>query len=336
MSRKLRVGAVAAAATAVFFYLAAGYALHHPESLLTQCVVTTFHLGTDHNPFFKIGQGVGRAAYRVAQAEALACDMTGEEEEQPVYVPEEPIPVQDEPANSPSIISSEQRLFIIRMIQEQLAASHVEMDSPAASRLLPMPMFAEPELCAPPPLEHEQFPTFMPRCSDEEDSLAEANKASDKKSNDALFEFWLGLFQNVAREDNDMNGTEPQDASHYFHDEEPPQCLEDPAYQHQYPGCPYTGKPPILEKSAQPKEIDSIPSAKPKTPKKTSDGVLKQGNSADLPKIEWGKYELPARLRQLLPGEANESADEPTHPEVDTMEFRPSDARQGEFNPRPI
>ena len=195
-----------------------------------------------------------------------------------------------------------------------------------------MPMFAEPELCAPPPLEHEQFPTTMPRCSDEEDSLAEANKTSDKNSNDALFEFWLSLFQNVAREDNDMNGTEPQDASHYFHDEEPPQCLEDPAYQHQYPGCPYTGK---SDKSVQPKAIDSIPSAKPKNPMKTSADDLKQG-STDLPKIEWGKYELPARLRQLLPGEGNESGNEPTHPEVDTMEFRPSDARQGEFNPRPI
>lgn len=333
MSRKLRVGAVAAAAAAVFFYLAAGYALHHPESLLTQCVVTTFHLGTDHNPFFRIGQSVGRAAYRVAQAEALAADMTGEEEEQLVCVPEEPIPVQDEP-NSHSIISPEQRDFIIHTIQEQLAASHVDADSPTQSRLLPMPRFAEPELCVPPPLEQEQFPTFMPSCSDEGDFLVDTSKTPEKRSNDALFQFWLGLFQDVAKEDSDMNGTEPQDASHYFHDEEPPQCLEDPAYQHQYPGCPYTGKS-ILDKSTQPKEIDSITNTKPKSRHKTPDGVMKQEDSTDLPKIEWGKYELPARLRQLLP-EVNESADEPTHPEVDTMEFRPSDARRGEFNPRPI
>ncbi|HEV2949118.1 MAG TPA: hypothetical protein VGX70_17215 [Gemmataceae bacterium] len=336
MSRKVRMGVVAAAATAVFFYLAAGYALHHPESLLTQCVVTTFHLGTDHNPFFKVGQSVGRTAYRIAQVEVVGADMTSEEEEQLWCVPEEPLPIQDAPPEATSVISSEQRDFIIRTIQEQLAAVHVPRDSHTSSRLLPMPRFAEPELCAPPPLDQDDFPSFMPHCSDEDDSSALANKT--KSSSDPLFQFWLGLFESVAKEDVDMNGAEPQEAaqetSHYFHDEEPPQCLEDPAYQHQYPGCPYTEKCPRLEESGQPKKIDIAPSAKPKNSKKTPSGVRQQEDQLDLPRIDPGKYELPARLRQLLPGDSTESEEEQSHPEVDTMEFRPSDARQGEFDPK--
>jgi hypothetical protein len=48
------------------------------------------------------------------------------------------------------------------------------------------------------------------------------------------------------------------------------------------------------------------------------------------------KYELPARLRQLVPGDSTEAQEEPAHPEVDTTEFRPSDARPGEFDPKPM
>jgi len=328
MSRKVRVGVVAAAAAAVFFYLAAGYALHHPESLLTQCVVTTFHLGTDHNPFFKVGQSVGRTAYRVAQAEVLSADMTSEEEEQLWCVPEEPLPVQEEQPKASSLVSSEQRDFIIHTIQEQLAAVRVPMDSHTSSRLLPMPRFAEPELCAPPPLDQDDFPTFMPRCSDEDDSSSLANKT--KSSSDPLFQFWLGLFESVAREDEDMNGAEPQEVSqetsHYFHDEEPPQCLEDPAYQHQYPGCPYTEKCPQSTPSTK---TDAVRSMKPKN-KKPADEDLKPQSRMINPQ----NYDLPARLRQLLPGDSTEAEEQPSHPEVDTMEFRPSDARPGEFDPK--
>jgi len=334
MSRKVRVGVVAAAAAAVFFYLAAGYALHHPESLLTQCVVTTFHLGTDHNPFFKVGQSVGRTAYRIAQVEVVGADMTSEEEEQLWCVPEEPLPIQDAPPEATSVISSEQRDFIIHTIQEQLAAVRVPMDSHTSSRLLPMPRFAEPELCAPPPLDNDDFPSFMPHCSDEDDSSAMANKT--KSSSDPLFQFWLGLFESVAREDEDMNGAEPQEAaqetSHYFHDEEPPQCLEDPAYQHQYPGCPYTEKCPQSTPSTK---TDAVRSMKPKN-KKPAHEDLKPDSKIDPQSrmINPQKYDLPARLRQLLPGDSTEAEEQPSHPEVDTMEFRPTDARPGEFDPK--
>src|SRR5262249_47803547 len=49
------------------------------------------------------------------------------------------------------------------------------------------------------------------------------------------------------------------------------------------------------------------------------------------------KYELPPRLRQLVPGDSTEAQEEPAaHPEVDTTEFRPSDAKPGEFDPKPM
>jgi hypothetical protein len=76
---------------------------------------------------------------------------------------------------------------------------------------------------------------------------------------------------------------------------------------------------------------------KPKN-KKPADEDLKPDSKIDPQSrmINPQKYDLPARLRQLLPGDSTEAEEQPSHPEVDTMEFRPSDARQGEFDPKRI
>jgi len=336
MRKKARIVAIALAAGGVFFYLAASYAVHHPESLLTQCILTSFHLGPEHNPFYQVGRAVGRTAFRVAQAEIGDNDMTTEEQEALECVPPDPEPLPDDAPREPSIISPEQRDFIIATIQEQLPSVHTELNAKSSSGDSSVQLFGEPQLCSPPLPVEDDYPKVMPHCTDEDVPEHMPCPAESKSSSDPLFKFWLDLFESAAKEANDMSGAEPQEESHYFHDEEPPQCLEDPAYQHQYPGCPYTGKCPGKESTTSPKIIDPAPTVKPKNANKRPE--MKQDGNADPTGYLFDpkKYELPARLRQLLPGDSTEAEEEPSHPEVDTMEFRPTDARPGEFNPKPM
>jgi hypothetical protein len=289
----------------------------------------------------------------------------------------------------------------------------------------------------------EDVPDVMPPAAD----------SKPASSTDPLFKFWLDLFENAAQES--------EEESQYFHDEEPPQCLEDPAYQYQYPGCPFTGKSPQEERSGLPKITEPVPAVKPKSSKNSGvdhrtpiigsirddlprpaceeppdEGTVLRalhkklygGSSSDqqlhedtqivverlvnkldavrlfpligpaqmhhcqwkctvyyYETVETGdpeqpqskkpcvqvvyidtdhlhpfvpisrasdntsgkadstrrmtdpkKYELPARQRQLVPGDSTEAQEEPAHPEVDTTEFRPSDARPEEFDPKPM
>src|SRR5262249_5234272 len=131
MRRMVRIGLMATAATAVFFYLTASYALHHPESLLAQCVVTSFHLGTEHNPFFKMGHSVGRTVYQVSQVTPTDCDSLMEEEDQPLCVPAD-TPETSQPEKCMAV-SPERREFIIHSIKEhfllQAEASKLGMNN---------------------------------------------------------------------------------------------------------------------------------------------------------------------------------------------------------------
>jgi hypothetical protein len=328
----IRISLMATAAAGVFFYLAASYAFHHPESMLAQCILSSFHLGLDRNPFFRMGQTVGQTVYQVSRAEFTDSDQTTEEEEQPLCVP----PDRSEAPKSVECqaISPEQRDFIIQTIKEQLFTP----SEAVVPRVNGGTSFSALH-CIPIPNDDEDLPKFMPPCEDDDDCSAILHGSAQKEaknSHDPLFQFWLGLFESVAKDASDLKGVEEQEHSNYFHDEEPPQCLEDPAYQQQYPGCPFTGKCPGKEPASTPKMIGPLPSGKPHSYKQPSGAEMKPAGEADsmFHTFDPKKYELPARLRQLLPGDSTEAEEEPVHPEVDTMEFRPSDARPAEFDPK--
>jgi hypothetical protein len=331
MRKIIRVSMIAVAAGGVFCYLAVSYALHHPESLLAQCTLTALHLGGDHNPLYQVGSAVGRTAYRVAVGQVTP----PEEEEQLLCAPPDPLPVQDAAPLEKPTFSPEQHDFIMQTIQEELQrqTGRPQLSSDKSpSDSLPQSALRTVSQTEPPLAKEDDFPQTMPHCLDAEDTPDLMPPAADSKptsSNDPLFQFWLGLFESAAHE----SGKQSQSS----YEEEPPHCLEDPAYQYQYPGCPYTGKCPYQERPDTPKMSDPIPAVKPhqkSAPEKSQPGgKSKEGKKMTDPK----KYELPARLRQLLPGDSTEAQEEPAaHPEVDTTEFRPSDAKPGEFDPKPM
>jgi hypothetical protein len=329
----LRIGVIAVAAGAVVIYLATTYALHHPESVLAQSTITGLQLTAGFHPVYHAGAAVGRAASRIAGGPSAAVQLTPEEEEQLLCVPPDPMPVEEAAPLEPPAISQAQRDFILQTIKEELQRHRQNRDDdtvPTGSpqtRLRPVSQ-VEPPIAK----EEDDFPNTMPHCLDDAempDMMPGAVDSGSTKSNDPLFEFWLGLFESA------RDGEAPAEPARYYHDEEPPQCLEDPTYQYQYPGCPYTGKSPQEEKSGIPKMMKPAPDVKPmqKSPDDLPAGSKRRTiKGMTDPK----KYELPARLRQNLPGDSTEAQEEPAHPDVDTTEFRPSDAHPGDFDPKPM
>jgi hypothetical protein len=447
----LRIGVIAVATGAVVVYLATSYALHHPESVLAQCTMTGLQLTAGFHPVYHAGAAAGRMAYRIAGGQSTSVQLTPEEEEQLLCVPPDPLPVEEAAPLEPTpVFSDAQRDFILQTIKEELQRHRQTREDAAPNGLTQTRLKPVSEVEPPIAKEEDDFPNTMPHCLDageQPDLMPPAEDSTSTTSTNPLFEFWLGLFESAAEESKERFP--------YFHDEEPPQCLEDPTYQYQYPGCPYTGKSPQEEKSGTPKMTKPVPTIMPRTSKKpqeyrtptvppirdgawcdrTPDEVVvlqalphsvrdslseqqlsdsqivcerlvdkidpvhffpfigpaeihrclwkctvyycdtvpgapegsgakkvcnqvvyidnthfhsvaqidSSGNQtngkADSPvanMIDPKKYELPARLRQNLPGDSTEAQEEPAHPDVDTTEFRPSDAHPGEFDPKPM
>jgi len=126
-----------------------------------------------------------------------------------------------------------------------------------------------------------------------------------------LAKVWLQLFAGGVKENKQrivptpkasQGGAEEAEPSH---PSRPANCQEDPSYDLQYPGCPYTG---------------------PRSGKQTPNDPL-------LP-LQEHKGVSPSNLMMQPKPKLNEEV--PAHPEVDTMEFRPSDAQDGDFDPHPL
>jgi hypothetical protein len=104
---------------------------------------------------------------------------------------------------------------------------------------------------------------------------------------------------------------------------EVPNCQEDPSYSHQYPSCPYTGSRcpcyPSTSPSSPKPEVNPLDELLPPTKK-----VKKPASSSrlDSPQSHQLGIGLVSALRSVAPP-AEEGYE--THPDVDTMEARPSD-----------
>lgn len=117
-------------------------------------------------------------------------------------------------------------------------------------------------------------------------------------------------------------------------------CMEDPNTHQPHSGCPYMGGNSPMP-HCQPAVTDPTPARPHKKKVKSSPIVdpLPDAEETDAPPEDGTKsfpMEPPAssgRPRNLGPTPNDET---PSHPEVDTMEFRKSDAKEGEFDSRPF
>jgi len=113
----------------------------------------------------------------------------------------------------------------------------------------------------------------------------------------------------------------------------PPDCREDPHHDQQYPGCPYMGGCPGVHylPPAAPADSDSPPKTKKK--KKTADAQPDMVEDTAIRRMKYEEFALPAGER---PVRADHFDWLPAVPKVDTMEFRRSDAKPGEFDEKPF
>jgi hypothetical protein len=155
--------------------------------------------------------------------------------------------------------------------------------------------------------ESQEASPIMVPCLDENDSPDVMPYAVDAPMmGESIFEFWTDLFR--PRPSTTTGTVEETEANIPA---TKPECREDPNHPLQDAGCPFMG-PGAAGRCRSPESINA-------TPKMEAEP---QGN-ADTLRLFLRR--LPCMME---PAKVEE---EPVHPEVDTMEFRPSDANMKAF-----
>jgi hypothetical protein len=317
-----------AVAVAGGLFLAADHASRHPDSVVGRCVVTGSEVVMLLNPF---GAG-SRAAEQVrhawhseggAESEALA----GSAEE---CIPDDPTPVDREPAPEPE----PERQGVAG--EPAAVGGAIEMPGQGPCRSAAPIVIAEedPEPAAqaqgeavlPPPATiglppAEPCPMAMPYCTDDDTTPKPMPYAHEDDKDPAAGEpgmghgawkFWMGLFGSNAVETKSTVG--PSEAC------EPRELLPAPACEE---GCPHDQGCP--RKKGCTRGACTKPAPHTEKPVKDEAGA----EPAATPKKD-------TKVHRRSPEGGDRGEDYPMHPEIDTMEFRPSDGRLDEYGPGPL
>src|SRR5262249_3127328 len=185
-----------------------------------------------------------------------------------------------------------------------------------------------------PPPAPDPYETMPPCVDDQQDALPaamphadEAEESEEVRSECWLIDFWKKVFWGTAESEYyprryfspDFRRSGGEEESELIPGGKAPSLREDSGIHQQYPGCPFMKRCPGIGPRAKPvtPALDV-----PKPIKKKSDGP----SAANTKKID----------HQLEEDDGEESELNPEHPDVDTTEFRRSDARPGEFDRRPF
>lgn len=159
--------------------------------------------------------------------------------------------------------------------------------------------------------ESEPHHAVMPLIPEDQPTRADVTPPSPPNEAVAaemdLAQMWLALFGDFPKKNpkdqpaTPAAGTGGSEESELVHPGRPASCQEDPSYDRQYPACPYIS--PLQRKNTPAVPLHMQPSEDSKN----------RGSD-------------PLGAREEVP----------VHHEVDTMEFRPTDALDGEFAPHPL
>jgi hypothetical protein len=329
MGKLFRYGMAGTVLAMAGFYLATVYVIRHPDSVFARSGRAVFHLGTHSSFVFQVGQTVIREAGRLV---LKASSQPESESDDPALCPPgEPQPIDEGvvAAPEPLLLFDNQ---VIQVVREQLPPIPFEGaeeppladDTKAAASpgVISQPDAELDALILQPgaTMESCEAEKKMPRCFDDDKEgpprMPRAEEPERPPNIDELFRFWTELFQDAAKETGGLEESEALDV------DVPPPCQEDPVYHYQYPGCPFTGKCPFLD----PPALRSDPSLR----------EHKEKNRPMNPDFDSKELSVPERLKRLLPQAGSEEEELLPPPNVDTTEFRPSDAKPGEFDPQPM
>ncbi|HXG11079.1 MAG TPA: hypothetical protein VNK04_15070 [Gemmataceae bacterium] len=307
--------AAAALTAALGIYLAADQASRHPDSFLGQSVIAFYRSAVQYNPVFAFQ--AARTAFRATPT--AACTPAG------CCADDEP------PCAAPDL--SQCRLPGRIVLQEEDCQTSFTPDSApteeeiqltgALVELVPPPTIMDAADEIPACIEPADFilpagdepDRIMPRADDDGAPavMPYADEDETKETDNDLIHFLNQCLRALVASDDCEKSEFPSGG-------QPPDCREDPNRHLQYPGCPYvcphsrnycpySGRSVVPENVCPPLDRD-VPPAPDRLEKKPAS---------------------PTKPRNI-PQEAEESEVRPRHPEVDTMEFRPTeDAKPGEF-----
>jgi hypothetical protein len=323
------------AAAAVFFV--AEYARCYPDTTVARCVVTTYHLGMDCNPVYRLSHAAAGKTVAMVQHVKQVASNAAPAPASATVIPADPEPIAAECPHQAGGCP---------------ATGHEGTPSPAGGHMLGKifippeqeePVNADPAPATPPMggagEECDSAPPTMPPAADEPSvpqrmPYADEGKEADgprtmphAEEGDAAADVQLDasfleqFYEDEATHCTDEGAAEesepPQDAT--------PDCREDPNYDLQYPGCPYNGSCPRSEcphTGQCPAHEHSTPSA---------------GEEQNIPPMPESDPDVYLQHKpKYAPREGNSSDYCPPPSRLDTMEFRRSDARPEDFDRFPF
>jgi hypothetical protein len=331
----------AAVVTAGGLFLAADHACRHPDSAVGRCVLTGSEVVMLLNPFAAGSTAAERVRHAwhgegSAESEALA----GSAEED---IPDDPVPVDQEPAGEPEPVLEGVAVGPAAVGGVIEMAGQGPCQPPAAIVIpeedLEPAAAAQGEAVLPPPAASdlapaEPFPMAMPYCADEDvtpKSMSYAYEddkdpaAAEPRSSGHAWKFGMGLFRSDTHGKKSTPG-DSEDCEAY----EPlhaPACEPLPAPDYEPLPAPACEEDCPHGKGCSPKGgMRGACTVPAQTPGKDEAGA----EPAATPK------EKHTKVLHRSPKGYDRGEDCPTHPEIDTMEFRPSDGKLNEYGPGPL
>lgn len=324
-------GCAMAVTAASLVYLAADYASEYPDSPVGRGVLTAYRVGTQYNPIFMLTQVMTQHCCRsTVQSEPCAAATQTD--------PGSKNAGSDSPANTdaPSI-----EVIDLSKLQDTNPPADESGSSETQEATGTPPPACYPH-CAGgidpvsvPPTdiqENEDELKTMPRCVDEESeppvsmpSIVGEEPQAESADESAAEEIAAPQVEgddepkteDAEQPKSETGGNEESEATSPG---EPPNCREDAHYHQQYPSCPYMGGCP---------SSDHCPTAAPTEPQATHKKKHKKKSSATVQPLSGAPKSAP-------PTQCGSDEGCVKHSEIDTMEYRKSDAKEGEFKRQPF
>lgn len=351
MRRLFWYGTILTVITAVNVYLASLYVASNPDASFSRGIVFLYRMGTDYNPMYwvsqKMAEHTSRALREVvaqlsSQADAPALALRNHK---PAEVPEPAVEPENNDTLPPELLTLIQTQGIVTEEQERTNGlenghgyTNVALDAgqPAGTQSI-FPRGSTVTVDPGTGQDPDDCPKIMPPCNDDEGEapavmpyVEDQDTASADKDCADYLKRTVNELRDRGKEIRDSDaGQEESEAG----DEQEPPLEEDPAYHHQYPGCPHSGYCPY---SGRGPADDYEPVPPPKSEKKSADDA--EESEPAQPTIQEKQHSKEDKNQAKHPNGGGKCGSEecPAHPEVDTMEFRPSDAHEGEFDPKPM
>jgi len=285
-------------AAAGLLYVASDYARKHPDSLTGRCFRSACMVCTECSPVCAGGKAASIASQAFTEGTQEACEACeAGEPGTPVVDPAPPEPSQ---------------VIDISVCQERPEVECSDGDqrcpaSPCRGYSPCQPQCPSEPVTVPPSAIEEtdpSVPATMPEATDgPEEITVMPTMEVEPTQPDA-----------GAQEENETG------------EGQSPPCQMSPHHGHEYPGCPYMGgcRPSPCPTPVAPIEVKKLKKKKKVTPTEPEE--------APMPKLIKKDIVVPVPYDIS----ADEEEEMPQRHDIDTMEFRKSDAKKGEFRKRPL